>query len=186
LNIINVAGHSAFYFDDQMEEVRIGKNNVILAATTDYTNPLNATLLLRKVMTSVASSGTGEDTLQTLNLWGTTLGNTGGLKIRAVGTVSGTNNTKTVKFYWSGSSSYTVMTQAAGDVNDWTLDYTIMNVDPNSQRIEWRSIEADGTTLQGYETDTVNTTDNQTLKLTGECADPNDTITQTMWTIEYL
>ncbi len=111
------------------------------------------------------------------------MGANGGIKLKAVGTKTGAAGNKTIKLHW-GSASWTIHT-AANNVNDWRVEADIINITHNTQRINW--ICYDGTTiLQGYETASQETNDAVTLKLTGECADAGDTITQTMLIVERL
>ena len=131
----------------------------------------------------VATSGTGEDDLATLTVTQNSMGATGGLRITAAGTKTGGNGNKTIKLYW-GSSGWE-FNAAANDTNDWRVEAEIFNTAVNAQRISWQGWNG-ATPLQGYETETEVTTADVTLKITGECADGGDTITQTMWIVERL
>ncbi len=128
-----------------------------------------------------SSSGTGEDDLATYTLAANTLGTTGGLKVFAAGTKTGTNGNKTLKFYF-GATSVTFH-NAANNADDWRFEATIFNTATNAQRISW---VAYGTIviMQGYDTAAIDTTASVSIKITGECAHASDVITQTMWLIE--
>ncbi len=130
---------------------------------------------------SVSSSGAGEDTLSSTTITAGYLGTTGGVKIKAAGTKTGEAGNKTIKLHF-GASSWTVCA-AANNTNDWRVEAEICNTAAGAQRISW--VGWDGATpLQGYETASIDTTAAVTLKLTGECADAGDTVTQTMWLVE--
>lgn len=134
---------------------------------------------------NAATSGTGEDTLKTTVIPANLMALKGGIRIKAAGTIAATNDTKTIKFYF-GTTSITMVSAGAGDTTDWVLDIEVWNTATNAQRIVWRGLESDGTTLAGYDTDNEDTTAAVTIKLTGECANASDTITQTMWIVEII
>ncbi len=134
-----------------------------------------------KINSDTSTSGTGEDDLKSSTIDANTLGDTGGLKIKAAGTKTGANGNKTIKLNFGGT--YWTVCAAANNINDWRIEAEICNTSTNFQRVSW--IAWDGSVvLQGYETATINTTSSTTLKLTGECADSGDLITQTMWLVE--
>lgn len=131
--------------------------------------------------TSVASSGTGEDNLNTSSIKASYLETHGGLKIKAAGTKTNSNGNKTIKLHF-GASSWTVHA-TANDTNDWRLEAEIINTATNAQKVSW--VCWNGTTVaQGYETAAIDTTAAVTLKLTGECANASDLITQQIWLVE--
>lgn len=132
-----------------------------------------------------STSGTGEDNLKSTTISANQLLTTGGIRLRAAGTISGTAGTKTVKLYF-GASAWTVMTQGADDNFDWLVEAEIYNTATNAQRIFWKRVEDYGSTDMGYETAAIDTTANVTVKLTGECSDAGTTITQTMWIVERI
>jgi hypothetical protein len=142
--------------------------------------------VLEEDMSDNSSSGTGEDDLASTTISANVMGTSRGLRIHASGTITGSNDTKTIKLYF-GASSATVISQAAGDTNDWEIKATIYNTAAGAQRLTWSGMEADGTTETfGYNALSVDTTANVTLKLTGECANGSDTITQTTWRVELF
>jgi hypothetical protein len=131
----------------------------------------------------VSTSVTGEDELKTHTVTANNLGISGGLKVFAAGIKSGSGGSKTIKLYF-GSSNWTIHAPA-NNTNDWRLEADIWCIASNAQKISW--ISWDGVTIaQGYETASENTASDITLKLTGECADGADTITQTMWRVERV
>jgi hypothetical protein len=131
--------------------------------------------------TTVSTSGIGEDDLQSTVLPLRMMGRTGGIRIKAAGTKTGAAGNKTVKLYF-GTDSFTVL-PAANNENDWYVEAEVVTTDSNANRMSWRAW--DGTTItQGYEAFNEDTTAEITVKLTGECANGADTISQTMWSIE--
>jgi len=132
---------------------------------------------------NAATAGAGEDDLKTLAIEASALGDTGGLRITAAGIKAGANDNKTLKFYL-GVTGITFHA-AANDVVDWRFEAEIFNTAAGAQRVSWKGYN--GTTLlQGYEAWAEDTTADIILKLTGECANAGDTITQTMWVVERL
>lgn len=130
-----------------------------------------------------STSGTGADTLATTTAPAYYLGQTGGFRITAAGTKTGTAGNKTVEFSWDGLL-YTFHA-AANDENDWRLEIEIINTANNAQRISYKGWN--GTTMtQGYETATKNTEGDRTMSLVGTCANGADTITQTMFLVERV
>jgi hypothetical protein len=132
-----------------------------------------------------ATVSTGEDNLTVKTIGSGVMGATGGIKIKSAGTIAGTNNNKVIKLHF-GASSWTVISAAAADETDWEIEASIVNTATNAQRIMWRGIESDGTIKAGYETAAIDTTANVVLKLTGECTNSTDVITQRIWTVERL
>jgi len=131
------------------------------------------------------TSGIGEDDLNTYTVQGGSMGGKGGLRIIAAGTKTNSNDNKTLKLHFGGSS-YTFHA-AANNTNDWRVEAIICN-DRDSetvQRISW--VGYDGTTiLQGFENAAIDTTSDVTLKITGECAHADDTIRQQIWVVDRL
>ena len=139
-------------------------------------------MVFDKNMTAISTSGTGEDTLRSTTIPEDMMGNTSGFKIIAAGTKTGANGNKTLIFYF-GSTAIT-FNAAANTITDWRLEVNIYSVSSTTQAISW--IGWDGVTpLQGYEAaaETPQASD-VLMKITGECADASDTITQTMWVVD--
>ena len=137
---------------------------------------------------SVSTSGTGEDTLATSTVTRGLMGTVGGLHVVASGTKTGTNDNKTIGFYFS-TSSMTVGVPL-NNAHEWRFEAWIWNTSASAQRVIWNY--QDGMTgglmtfNQGYEALSVATTADVTMKMTGECANASDTITQTMWFWERI
>ena len=138
-------------------------------------------LIYDRSVTSKASSGTGEDTLQSTIIPAGMLSTYGGLKVFAAGIKTGANGNKTIKIYF-GSASVT-FNVAANDTNDWSVTAYMFNTAAGSQVIH--VIGFNGTTVvQDYITATEDTTAAMTVKITGECANGADVITQKIWLVE--
>lgn len=181
---------SDIYLTSNSSSNTVGTNSFRLDGTNDTPTPVVSTAATNYQLGPVASSyadvstsGTGEDDLASTTITGASLGNIGALRITAAGTKTGGGGNKTIKLYF-GSASYTFH-GAANNTNDWRLTAEIVNTSTAVQRISWQGWDG-ATPLQGYETSTENTAADVTLKLTGECADGGDTITQTMWTVERI
>lgn len=133
---------------------------------------------------SVTTDGTGEDDLKTYTLKEDSLTANGGIRIRAAGTKTNSNGNKTIKLHFGGTAW--TFNAAANDTNDWSVDAEVWNIAVNSQRV--RVLGWNGTTPYhdyGLASEATQSGD-ITIKITGECANASDVITQTMWTIERL
>jgi len=133
------------------------------------------------------TSGTGEDDLASFTYPGGYLGKSGGIRILATGTITGTNDAKTVKIYF-GAKAMTVVSAAAGDATEWRAEAWVFNNGNTSvQRIHFEGIESDGTRLVDYfTTSAIDTTSDISIKLTGECANAGDVISQKTFLIETI
>lgn len=132
---------------------------------------------------NTATSGTGEDDLHDVSVVGNFLLTKKILRVYAFGTISGANDTKTIKLHF-GASSWTIISAAAGDETDWMIEATIYNTSASTQRIIWKGVESDGTLTMGYETASVDTSADVILKTTGECANAGDTITEAVFHVD--
>lgn len=135
----------------------------------------------------VSTSGTGEDTLATSTIKRGLMGTVGVIHVMASGTKTLLNGAKTIKFHF-GASEITLTAQ--NNVHEWFFEAWIWNTAAGAQRVQWKY--RDGITLglqhhdSGYEAWTINTLVDVTMKMTGECANASDTITQTMWRWERI
>ena len=133
--------------------------------------------------TNHATSGTGEDDLASTTLTGNTLGSTGSLRILAAGTISGTNDQKDIDLYFGATVIATIVRNAAG-TQDWIFDAIITNTATNAQRIQLlKSTDSATTVSADYTTAAIDTTANVTVKVTGECVNAGDAVTQTRFEI---
>jgi hypothetical protein len=144
-------------------------------------------LQYQKKMYQGATSGTGEDTLQTVSIPASTLGATpayygGGVKVTAWGRKTGSAGNKTIKLYF-GATAFTVF-PAANNTNDWKLEAFIMNAGTaSSQKVHWTLTDS-GTVTSDNTTAAIDTSAAVTLKITGEVADGADAITCEAWLVE--
>lgn len=125
-----------------------------------------------------ATSGIGEDDLASVDVPAGFMGLYGGLKVFAAGTKSGVAGDKIVKFHF-GSTEFQIA--RSNNQADWMLEVQVWNTAAAAQRIAWKYYEGDLVVLSGYETATEDTTSDVTMKLTGECKDGADSVTQTMF-----
>ncbi|MCD6197472.1 MAG: hypothetical protein J7K15_02725 [Deltaproteobacteria bacterium] len=152
-----------------------------MASNADATQYIISSNPLERSNVNVSTSGVGEDDLQTYTLPAGQLGNHGVLHIIASGVKHGSNDNKQLKFYFGPSSI--IFHAAANNINDWYFEAWIGNTNYNNQYITWRGY--DGTTLlQGFENWVIDTRLDTIVKITGECSDASDYITQMMWFIE--
>jgi len=140
----------------------------------------------RKKSVAASTSGVGEDDLHTATIPAARMGRVGGIRLVAAGTKTdgGAPGNKTIKLHF-GASSW-IVHAAANNTNDWRVEAEILNTNAvNAQVISWTCW--DGTTItQGFQTAAINTGAAVVVKLTGECADAGDTITQMLWIVESL
>lgn len=138
---------------------------------------------LHKDNTTYSTSGTGEDDLASYTMTGGTMGATGAIIIFATGTITGTNGQKDVDLYFGGSVIATIVRSAA-TTNDWTYICKISNTSASAQRIEvWKSTDSAATMSFDYTTAAIATASNAIIKVTGECANAADTVSQTKFEI---
>ena len=132
---------------------------------------------------TISTIGAGEDDLYSTTIGSGVLGATGGIHLVGAGTKTNANGNKTLKLHLGGSS-WTIH-PASNNEAEWFVEACIFNSATASQRI---SIVASGTsTTSDYAASAiVDTAVDVTLKITGECADVNDIITQTLWFVERL
>lgn len=131
-----------------------------------------------------SSSGTGEDTLATATIPANTMGASGSLVVSGGGTITGVAGNKTIKLYF-GATSWSICA-AAGDAGDWQFEAVVTNTATNAQRINLRAWRNGALVYSGYETTAVDTTGDVEVKVTGECADGGDTITQTLFSLRGI
>jgi len=132
-----------------------------------------------------ATSGAGEDTLASDTQRASSLSTNMGIHIFAAGTKTGAAGNKTIKLYF-GTTSWTVHPAANNELN-WTLEAEIWNTAADAQRGWIRFWNDDTLVYADYITAAEDTSAGTfVIKLTGECADAGDTITQTMFRLKKL
>ncbi len=178
---VDVLGIAIRVVDVTTCEVTLGPNDSEAAAY--LANSATADRCLRgEFNTTTSTSGTGEDTLATTVIPADSLGIGRFLRVIAAGTITdAAAGNKTVKFYFDTTS---ITIQAAANTNtDWRFEAWIEYSSAANQRITWAAWNG-STSLQGYDTATADMTADVTMKVTGECADGSDDISQTMWIID--
>jgi hypothetical protein len=141
---------------------------------------------LREVNT-VSTSGTGEDNLKTYEITGaTTFMGAAGQKliVRATGTKTGGAGNKTIKFYL-GATSYSVF-PAANDTLAWAIEAEIYTTASTAQVLFIKGYQNNTLVYAKHDTAAIDLTVTTTMKLTGECANGADTITQTLWDVSRI
>lgn len=137
-------------------------------------------------VTGWTTSGTGEDDLASTVIPGGAFTGNGKMRVVAYGQRTGSAGNKTIKFY-IGATATTLVT--ANSTLNWTFEAIIYGKGTtNSQGIMWRYMAGDGTGGYGnsFTETTIDTTSDFTIKMTAECADAGDTVTQKFWHIERL
>lgn len=168
------------------QAIRQYDNTIISAGTSAIATPGALSFNVLTDNDSEATSGTGEDTIGGAAI---TMPATGILKVHAAGTKTNANGNKTLKFYY-GASTFTFV-PAVNNALDWTLDVTIVQTAAAVQIVSWKSTQSDSTTagntlvLSGVEAWTEDTSsDDVTVKITGECAHSSDVITKKIFIME--
>lgn len=157
--------------------IQIGENysqsDVYLIDTGDHAQ--------RGTIASILTSGTGEDTLNSTIIRADTVNNQQTITVKAAGNIQNSNGNKTIKFYF-GTYVF-VIHSAANDTNEWNLSATIQRLSTSSQRITAVSINGTSVTQASGTQGTEDMSADVLMKVTGECADALDTITQKVWDI---
>lgn len=194
-------GNNQFYVGESIEFAGICEGDVYLAeAGTITLSSNNATKRCRvhdsdsgriylgadvRDFSSVASSGTGEDNLNSYSITGSTafMGQANQrMRVRAAGTKTNANGNKTIKFYL-GATSWTVF-PAANDVLSWAIEAEIYTTASNAQQILLKGYQNNTLVYAQPVTAAIDLTATATMKVTGECANASDVITQTLWEVE--
>jgi len=139
-----------------------------------------------RTFSDTSTSGTGEDNLKTYSITGTTafMGASGRkLTYKAAGTKTGAAGNKTIKFHL-GASNWTVF-PAANDELAWAFEADIYSTASNAQQLFLRFYQNGALTYAAPATAAIDLTSTTTMKLTGECANAADVITQTAQIVTY-
>jgi hypothetical protein len=154
------------------------------AYTTGSNEGVRINGFLARESSAHATSGAGEDTLASIVIPQYFYKSYAGLRVTAMGLKAGAGGNKTLKAYF-GTNSFTFHA-AANNTSDWRLDWTIHFYQDLGSFQETSWVGYDGSTvLQGHDETAGDLVAGAiTLKLTGECADAGDTITQYGWLVE--
>ena len=156
-------------------------------ANTDSITATDVNNMLRGIIRdNTDNSHTGninETALASTTVTGGTIGATGALLILAAGTVTGTNDTKTIDLQF-GSSTLASFTHNAAAVNDWMFAVLMVNTTTSAQRtIIIKNVNSLSTLQTDYLATSQDTTANRTLRVTVTLANGSDSVTQTMWNV---
>lgn len=147
---------------------------------TDANNLLRG--LHRNNANSAHTGDTNETDLSTFTMTGGTMTATGAIVIRAAGTVSGAAGTKQLRLYL-GSTAIQAFSAVTG-TEDWSFLTSVSNTAASAQRITSYNVAPNSTAVAfDYTTSAVDTSANQTIKVTGQLGNAADTITQTVFEI---
>lgn len=158
--------------------------NLTGGGSTSITNTYRRVRVQESIPASVSTSGTGEDNLMTFTLPQNAHLYHNTVRITAAGTKTNLNGNKTLKFY-CGTDSVTFH-PAANNAIDWGFTMEMTLTGASERRAFWRGFHA--TSTQGYDAFTTDdlSAGSITLKVTGECSNAADTITQTMFIVELV
>lgn len=152
--------------------------------STDADNMLRG-LYRDNANNQVANTATETD-MATTTVTGGTIGATGSLLVFAAGTIANAvNNSKDIRLYL-GATVLATVSRTVANAQDWYIQALITNTAANAQRVAVMYSTADATTVTfDYATSAIDTSSNQTLKVTGDMsvADAGNTITQTMFDV---
>lgn len=144
----------------------------------------NTSKWLSQCISDVSTSDTGEDDLASVILPQNSQNVYRVIRIKAAGTKTNLNGNKTLKFY-CGTDSITFH-PAINVAGDWRFTAEMTLTGASERRCSWSGFHESVT--HGYSSFTTDdlSAGNITLKVTGECADGADTITQTMFIVELV
>lgn len=149
--------------------------------STDLDNMLRG--LYRDNSDSGLAATTNETTLKSVAIGANTIGATGGLRIIACGSLTGTAGTKTLRLKL-GTTTIATITQGAGTTSDWFFDAWCFNVSATSQR--W-FVQRNGndvlTSSFDYTTSGEDTSATKTLAVTGQLGSAADSITLSVFDV---
>jgi hypothetical protein len=129
---------------------------------------------------------TSETDIRSLTIPGNSLGANGGMHILAVGSVTGTAGTKTIRLKF-GSATVSAVSEAAGATANWRIEVWIFNsASASSQKGNVLSHEGTAIEEQNRFGASVDTTVDFFVKLTGQLADGTDSITTDFFLVEPM
>lgn len=130
------------------------------------------------------AAATSETDLMSYTVPADFMGKTGVIHLRASGTITGTNDIKTLKVHFGGSS-ITLAAHASGVTGDWSLDvYIKEHTNRATQRLDVVYSQDNAVVLVDSASFSVTTTSAVTLKVTGQTANASDEVTQDMMVVE--
>jgi hypothetical protein len=138
----------------------------------------------KRIYTPVTQVGGSEKILMTTTVNANTLNNGGAIRVTANGIWTGNNGTKALIFYF-GTKAIILFSGLTTTAN-WSVEVIIQSSGSYAaQKYYWKAW--DGTTMyEGYDTATIDTNADQTLKLTENAASASDSCTQNLMIVETL
>jgi hypothetical protein len=126
--------------------------------------------------TEVATSSTSETDLITYTLPADWMGKTGVIHLRAMGEITGANGTKTITFYFGTQSRQIYSANVTGD---WVADIWVwQDGTRSSQKILIDAGQGGSTVTTNSTTGSASTTGAVVIKITGQCNNASDSVTQ--------
>ena len=149
--------------------------------STDLDNMLRG--IYRDNSDSALTGTLVETTLKSVSIAANTIGPTGALHVVFGGKITGTAGTKIMKLKFGGTIIATTSDSAAS-VLDWYFDAWCLNTATNAQRwiVHLRQDSAVGDRVS-FQTSVIDTTQNQTLLVTGQLGNVGDTLTATIFDV---
>lgn len=137
---------------------------------------MDADFITRTISGASVTGTTSETDLKSITIPANTLVAGMRFRVRARGTVSGTNGTKQIRLYF-GSANTLLSSQTAGETQEWVIDAYVEVAGAASQKVFARGSEISGTTTETMLSSTSNANTAITCKVTGTLGNTGDTIT---------
>ena len=134
--------------------------------------------------TTHASTGAGDQQLVVTTVPKFLLGNSSTIKVKAVGTIAGVNDTKTVSLIYGGSTLATI-SEMAGDTADWSIEAEILNINDSTQRINVTTKA--GTAFKAFDyltTSVANFANDKDLEIRANPTNAGDTVSVTYFRVD--
>lgn len=183
-NNIKVGAANGITVDTTDPLLKLGINYMYTTATNDILVGTTAVAekLHRDTTVAAVTGTTSETDMRSLVIGANSMTKRTGIRIIGTGQKVGTNGNKTITAYF-GSKTLAVF-PAANNENDWRVEIEVINnEDFAAQVIYWRFTDS-GTVTSDFDTATVDTTSDVTVKLTGTLANSGDVIQQRSWIVE--
>lgn len=138
----------------------------------------------QRLTTPVTQTGGSEKILMTTTVYANTINNGGSIRVTASGTWSGSAGTKTLYFYY-GSKSIVLLSALTTTAN-WNVEVVVQaTAGYSAQKYYWKAW--DGSTMyQGYDTGTIDTNGNQSLRFSENAVSALDSCTQNLMIVETI
>lgn len=132
---------------------------------------------VQKHTTTVTTSGTGEQDLNTVTFTGGDIRSTGGIRITAAGHKTGAAGFVTITLYIGATAIFTTDWSTGNSVGDVYLNSYIINTAANAQKTITLATRTDYIAfgMPIYSTAAIDTTSNFAIKWTANCSNAGDT-----------